>query len=580
MDTTKVVTGIVLLVVALAFSTSGLVDAQATNETETDDLTRSDVVGLEERSGPPLEELKDGGTPLPDAPPGIRSDNERLWWVTHWPADAILGSPGTHDDSYEERVDSTTTVSRTSVYLRTVSVEDTERTETVKVAFWRLEEREVEVGNTTRTIEVATDVEVEEHEVSYRAGMPIMEIPLGTTDEPRRVTMWIEGSDGPRWTFKHNPVAVSESIAVDSVGDFWALAGLYIVLPAIGGIAGGGVIGKRAISRTGKGPGYPIGAWLVGILLLLGVLALFAFSSVAELIGSLPYVVGGFVAVVGLIVILESQAVRERDVEFIKPEINSVGGPNGSKAVEALDVERRSETVVDLPSGDPAVVRSGVRPFIARAFGAAATIPSLAFDTRIDVSDRTESSQKSVDELIVVDPASSSVLEYESEGFEIDPPETRDELVRVVGVGVVAGLGLAALGMYTSWLWAVLGGAIVGAALLCSPVDGTADVDPAKAHVRSAWISSMLLSRDVEDAKTLEDARETIISQQGRGQREIQEAIEDQDATLVEEMLGTEVSRTLRDGDGPDVFKEELNDGSTASEGDDDQDDEGGDRNE
>lgn len=106
---------------------------------------------------------------------------------------------------------------------------------------------------------------------------------------------------------------------------------------------------------------------------------------IAELIGVLPYAVAGFVSLVGLIVILESQAVRERKVEFIKPEVNAVGGPDGSQAVEVLDVERRSETVVDMPSEEPAVVRSGLIPFLARSFGNSATVPSLAFDTRIGV---------------------------------------------------------------------------------------------------------------------------------------------------------------------------------------------------
>lgn len=548
--------------VGLSWSGVALVDAQSNETVDSSEELDLDVV---DREGPSLEELRDGGTPLPDAPPGVRTDGQRLWWAVHWPADAVMGSPGEFDDAYEERVDSTTTVTRTSVYLRTVAIEDRERTETVKVAFWREGTREVEDGNVTRTVDVAEDVQVKEHEISYRAGMPIMEIPLGTTDEPRRVTMWLEGSDGPRWTFTHEPVATAEPIAVGTVGDFWGLAALYLVVPIVGGLAVGGSVGKKAIDRAGKGPGYPIGGWLVGIGLLVGMGLLFAFGSIAELIGVLPYAVGLFVALVGLIIILESQAIRERTVEFVKPTINAVGGPDGSEAVEVLEVERSAETVVDMPSGDPAVVRSGLRPFLARAFGSSATVPSVAFDTRIDVSDTsTGSSSKKVDEFIVVDPDAEEVLEYESEGFEIDPPETRSELYRLLAIAGVAGSGLVAVGMRISWLWAVLGAFVVGSILILKPTDGVADVRPAKAHVRSAWISSMLLSRDVEDAKTLEDARETIISQQGRGERHVQEAIETQDATLVEEMLGAEVSRTLEGSDGPDVYEEELNDGRSS----------------
>jgi hypothetical protein len=551
-SSTAVVLVVVLVVAGVA--SVGLVGAQGSEEEPSSGET------IEEPSVS-LEELRDGGSNLPDAPPGIRADSERLWWLSHWPADAVLGDPGSFDDAYEERVSTGTTVSRTSVYLRTVAVDDRERTETVKVAYWRLDERKVEDGNVTRTEEIASDVVVEEHEVTYQAGMPIMEIPLRTAEEPRQVTMWIEG--GPRWRFEHDPVATAEPIAVDSVGDFWGLAALYLVVPIVGGLGAGGVVGKKWIMRAGKGPGYPIGGWLVAITIGTGLLGMFFFDNIAELLEGAPYAVGGLVAVVGLVVILESQAVRERSVEFIKPRINSVGSPDGTEAVEVLDVERRSETVVDMPDGSPAIVRSGIRPFLARAFGVAATVPSLAFDTRIDVDG------DDVDELIVVDPSSDSVLEYEPEGFAIDPPSTRDELVRVGSIGLVAAIAAAGIGMYLSWLVAIAGLVVLGSILLVAPTPGLADVEPAKAHVRSAWISSMLLSRDVEDARTLEEARETIISQQGRGERQVQEAIETQDATLVEEMLGTEVSRS-HDETGPDVYSEELNDGGSEEEDDED----------
>ena len=88
--------------------------------------------------------------------------------------------------------------------------------------------------------------------------------------------------------------------------------------------------------------------------------------------------------------------------------------------------------------------------------------------------------------------------------------------------------------------------AFVGAVAVATvrPQDGYARVDPAPAHLRSAWASMLYLSVEAEDADTIEDARDTIVSLQARSEKDVQEALQDQDSTLIEEMFSEDVDRS------------------------------------
>lgn len=535
----------VIGVVAVSFVGPAIAQEDPSNETETSDpfLEDPDVE---------LSELRDSGTNLPDAPAGVRTDQERIWYLEYWPANSLFADEGVRDSGQSDYVDASTTVQRQSVWLRTVKVEPGARTETINVAYWQTETHNNQTG--------LVALETETQEVEYQAGLPIMEIPLRSydRDEPTQVTMWLESDPSVRWSFEYAPLATAEPIAISTVGDFWSQAIWWILIPVIGGIAVAKPAGEKAIERTGKGPGYPLWGWLMLIGVLLFVIVWWRFDELAELVAAAPYVIAALVVSITFLAIVESQAIRERQVEFIRPHVKGIDGPTGADATEILEADRAEETVVDMPDGDPAVVRKGVIPWLSRAFGQAARVPQVALKTRISTNTPEDDGGKSdVDEIVLVDPDAEDVLEYEPESFESDIPTDRSDQITLLAYAGLAVAISAAIGMRVGWLWGTSTALIGVAALLLSPTPGSAYVEAASVHVRAAWITSMTLSSNVSDARSLEEARGRLIEEQSRTEIEVQQALEQQDRTLVEEMFGSEVDRSMDGSDLPEEIASE-----------------------
>jgi hypothetical protein len=124
-------------------------------------------------------------------------------------------------------------------------------------------------------------------------------------------------------------------------------------------------------------------------------------------------------------------------------------------------------------------------------------------------------------------------------------------------------------------------GALAVGVLVMSPTDGHADVWPASAHTRSAWISTLTLAQEVDDAHTLDQARETLVERQSKTQQEIQSVVEEQDSTLIESALGMDLDRSVESDESeesPDmdamlerIDKIETDGGSSDREEDDDE---------
>lgn len=495
-----------------------------------------------------LEELRSDGPQLGEGPASLRSDGDRMWWLKHWPASELLSSPGDPQDTGSEFVEPGGTVDRNAVYLRTAAVESLgERT--VHVVYWREGERERETANGTITETAPVDVIHDTHTIDLESGMPIEEISLRQSDDPRQVTMWVEGAEEElRWTFEHDSTPTAEDAGIETRGDYLTMVAWQFLLPIVIGGAISGRAALGAVGRAGMGPGYPLSIWITMIALGSVALMLFAFDTLAELLASAPMVASGFVILVVGIVVLESQMTRDKRVIFFRPDTVESVTPRDDKGADAIMAAEQEETVVDI-NGRPAIVRRGLRPFLARVFGRAAFVDELAFETKI----KLPTSRK--DEMVVVDPDAPQVLDYEPEGFALDPPEpsSLEEAVRplsiLLGIAVVVGL----IGSWLSWGAGLVVGGLMLLPILFTPVDGKAEVEPASAHVRKAWISTVTLAHEVDDAKTLDQAREKLVEQQSRTQQEVQAAVERQDSTLVEEMLALDLDRTLEDEEDQEV---------------------------
>lgn len=537
--------GRLALVATLVIATVGMAGIVAADETSTEAPANATESTADTKYS--LEELRAGGEQLSDSPPSVRVDGQRMWWVEHWPADSLFSQPGEIDDPGAEYLERGATVDRNSVWLRTVSVGDTTE-RTLRIVYW--DEAETDAGEP-----VPVDVVEDTQTVEVSPGMPMIEVDLRESEDPRHVTMWIEGDEETvRWTFQHDSVATTEDAGISTRGDYLSAVALQFFIPIIIGSAISGYGVKRAIERVGRGPGYPILAYLIALAVGLFMFVWSQFSTLAEVLAVAPYLASVVVILVIGIVVLESQAVRDREVLFFKPNSRVVDGPNGEEARDALTGDMTEEVVCELPDGRPALVRKGIVAFVARWFGSAAVVPSAAFETRIKLE------ESEWDELIVVEPESDSALEYEPESFKWNPPspEDRDGWMRVATMGVAIAMVVAAIGASLSWTWGLAIGAAAVLVIVLSPVDGNAHVEPADAHTRAAWITALTMETRVDDAKTLSKARQTIIEQQSSSQMEIQSALEEQDATLVESMLG-DVERGFGDR-GDEIESQELSD--------------------
>ena len=545
-----------IVVVMLALGALSVPAAgQSANATADANVSTADSLG-EAGVGLSLEELRRGGPTIDGNPDSVRVES-RMWWLIHWPASAVTSDVGSMTDTSSEFVSRSETVSRNSVYLRTNAIDPPSDPKTLKIVYWRegTQTRETSEGGTIEE-PVARDIVVDSHEITLNRGMNIHEIPLRKSEEPRQVSMWLEDNDRVRWTFTHESVATTATAGIETRGDYlWSVATQFLI-PIVVGSALTGAGARKAIKKTGLGPGYPIGLWLVGIAIAAGLALVWWFESIAVVLAWAPQLLAGIVILVVGIVVLESQAVGDRDVAFIQPTTKSVDGPNEEEGADALIAAAQVERVVDMPSGPPAVVRPGLLAFVARWRGAAARVPSMAFETKIKTPVGPWS------EIVIVDPEADTVLDYNSEGWSLEPPdiESRDDLLKFGTLGLVIAAVSVLVARELSITWGLGLAAVALLAILAEPVDGFADVEPASAHTRSAVISTMTLSHKVADAHTLDQARETIVGLQSETQQEIQRVVEKQDATLVESALGMDIDRSVddRDQDVDDVDLEDA----------------------
>lgn len=540
-----------LLAVPIAAQSDG-------NTTTTTNATNATTEGGEEYT---LQELKSDGPKSPNSPDSVRILSSRMYWVIHWPADALLSEPGNPEDDNWEFLAPGERVERDSVYLRTILLNSASEDMTVKVAYWREGERTVEVGNSTTTEPTIEDLVVDTHHITFEKGWAMQEINLRRSDEPRQVTMWVEGqSDELRWTFEHESTATSQSANIQTEGDYLTRATLEFILPVVGGVFIVGFLVALALRRAGMGPGWGYPKWAFALVVSSGLILATQFTNTTELLVNAPRILAVLVVAIVGIVMLETYTTNVSHTAFFRPILGAATSPSGEKAVDIVELEEREEKTVKMPDGSTAVVRPGLRAFLSRIFGGAARLERAEeLKTRLTLTDSP------IDEMIWVHPESDDVLDYEPEGWKLrlPNPQERDDWLRLL-------VGVATIIAFTQLVATAYGGMWGSVAFLFAlglatvrPRDGYARVDPAPAHLRSAWASMLYLNVEAEDADTIEDARDTIVSLQARSEKDVQKALQDQDSTLIEEMFTEDVDR---DGTSVVDLLEE-----------DDEDDQGGD---
>lgn len=545
-------------------------------------------------SGWTLDELRRDGQQPSDSPPSVRLGGDRMLWLVHWPARSMWADVGDPTDDSYEFVGERGPVSDSSVYIRSIRKDRGTDDFTVRVVSYRVDERETRADDGSTTTErVPADVRERSVDVSLGTGWSIAEVDLQNTDEDREVLMYVEGAENSlRWTFGHQPVATSQAAPISTEGDYLYRVAVQVFLPAVGFVFAGGFLSRAALRRAGKGPGLGFAGWGM----LLGFVAFFGFifgpiESTADLLVAAPTLFAVVLAIVTVIVILESYEVRTRKVLFVKldpynvlsPAASTDGstdgpaatdGGQGEMALDAIFGQESSETVVEMPDGTEAVVRDGPLSFLSRAFaGCAARLPKTA--TR---QSRVELEGGEHDEMIFVSPEfdandEDSAIRFTPEGWEVRWPEIEDWRDLLQPAAIVGVIGVATLSV---WSFEPVFGALValagGAVWLVRPTEGEAAFEPAKGHVRAAIVTAMHMATEVSDAETLEDARETIIRQNATKQKEIEAALDKQDSTIVEEAHSLDVERSFNpdaNGSSSESLSEQLDDLEEVSSDDD-----------
>jgi hypothetical protein len=461
-----------------------------------------------------LSELRQDGTHYKK--PSARIGNDRVYWLTHKPASKPWQNDKDLLESNEVRSD--------EVYLNTIRTSSEPETVTVKIAFW---ERATRSGPNGSTETVAANVSVITREVQLGQGWPSAAIDLPEHQEPVQMTMWLASAPGEaRWTFTHHSSALSKSAAINNQGDYLISAVEDFVLPTLVGAFVVGWLVKRGLERAGVGPMWGFAPWIM-LLGIGGGVAIFGlFGSLAEIFVSLPRIISALVVGVIGIVVLESYEVGVADARFIQPEPEAAKNASGEEALDARKARERSERVVETPDNRVAIVRKGLRPFLARLSGSMAILEGHEqLDTRLEVTEGED------DELFIVSPNADDVLEYESEGFRW----TANPLVVAAAVAV-GGFGLNHFVGPLAGLGGAIGAFALGAYLYLEATDGYARVEPAPAHLRSAWVTSMYMQREADEAETLQESRQKRVREKAKNQKHIERALEDQDQTLIEAM--------------------------------------------
>ena len=549
-------TAIAALAVLLAVS--GLVAPVVAQDASTPDEPRN---ASDEYT---LDELKQGGTTVSGAPASVRMTQRKQFWVVHWPATAVGSNVG--EDDQWSHVEPGTRVDRNAVYLRSIVLD--QETVHVKVASWRRGERTVTEGNTSRTVPVARNVTVRTHEVSLDRGWPMVAVPLPQHNRPTQVTMWIEEYPGARWRFEHQSVATTQNAGIESEGDYLVSLLLDVLVWVLGGGFVVGIAAKRALDRAGRGPGYGYGPWIFGLTLITVIGGFIAFQSLAEVIVAAPTVLAAYTVGVFGIILLETYTSNVRKVQFEQLDVEHATTPSGDDGYGWRTTATTTEDVVRMPDGRDAVVRKGLFPFLARVFGRAATLRNQG-----EIAHRIEDTGPSkIDERILVHPDADEVLRYEPEGFkwawetESEDPHADTDATEVQGYEVAktafAGLatttlvglaltnpipsGLGLLGAIGAVLGQPLALAAGGLAVLIvgrEAVPGEALVVPAPSHMETAYATTAMLAELSEDADTIDEFKRLYRRERIKSQKDVEEALEKRDQTLVEGMFD------LEDGD-------------------------------
>lgn len=491
-------------------------------------------------------QLRSGGQTVSGGDPSMRWLPDAGSVYVDYPGSNPLTNTQTEDWQAQNVLENNALVETNELTVNSQRPRDAEsESYELEVVYWSETTTQTDNGTVSET-----QVESREtKELTFEGPFDRQTVELQQSDSERRVTMWLEDStgdriDGAQWTFRHHSIPTSQGAGIDTMGDYLGTAIMEFLAPIGLGVFAVGAIASKAVKRAGKGPGYGYGPWIFVLSLACIVGALFAFSSLAELLVGVPLLAALFISGLVGIVVLESDHASTKKTLFLRPHLVDVANPRGDDVVDSMLGDAREETLVELQGGQQAVVRSGLLPFLSRVFGGMAKLtPTRPMTTEMNLVD------SEWDQLVFVDPDADETLDYQPEGWQLEFPalEERGDYLRVGTLGLVLVGIVGSVGTSVSWTLGFVVGAVAIVGYLATPRSTSATVEPASGHERAALTSMMYLAEAHDDAETIESAREKLIQERAQSERDIDDALEKQDATLIEEMFGSDVDRRIVD---------------------------------
>lgn len=539
MSKKKFVFVLVLVVVASPLLASIGVSAQAVDNSTTTNQTSEYT----------LVELQEGGQQMSGAPPSLRWLGDRSsMYVDYEETNPLkdMSNPNT-DWSVENLLTTGTTVPRDEIRFHYQGARSTaNESYTLHIVYWERGERETSTENGVVREPAAVNVTHETSTLSFSSAFDVETVDL--SDEPRyydqgtRVTMWIDGQEGARWTFFYKPLPTSRGVSTDTAGErLWWLLKYFVSTLLVTGILAAAFI-LYAREKAKAGPQYGLGAWAF-LIFVGGFFALYyGYDGISTIFIRAPVLLA--IGIILLLTLIQIEGMDDHlaDVRFVRPVVTSATSTSGDSAVDAIRVESQEEKIAQLPSGKMAVIRPGMGKFLARLFGGAAIIQNGGDRLKTRIFDEGKAK---TDEWVWVHYNAPEVLDYDPEGFSFDL-DGRD-LQGAAALLILIGVGMTWLVGWTAAMTSVGAAIALGLPFVTTVHNGTARVAYASAHERAAWASMMYASIELANADTLEESREQVYKERSKSAKDVDEQVEERDLTLINEMVGGEVSAKVTD---------------------------------
>ncbi len=549
---------VVLVGVAIAPATA--VAQETVNETANSSAEPT-ANASEQESGLTLEDLQRGGSQVSGAAPSTRwLEGSGAVFIDYPSTDPL--APPAKDWEVENVLERGGTVSADQLRVNAQRPRDAGFAEyELVVVHWDKDWKQV--GNETQ--EVATNVEQNEHTLSFDGPRDRATIDLPNTDGDRRqVTMWLERDgervDGARWTFEHKSAPLTTDSGIDSSGDQLKWALLIFVVPLGIGIPVAVKGAQRVLAQTGKGPMIP--AVIYGALGIGGMFmaTVFGWKTTVTALVNQPLLFSLGLILLTFWAVLEWGGHDTTRAMFQRDELRDATTPTGEDVHDTLFQDMLDRRLVRTENeGEYIMVEPGPRAFLARWFGVAPTLDVSELSTQINVK------QGKWDKLFVADPDAERALVYEKPTLTLSlsrETERTGWLGKIAGVrwsvfawSLSAGgfawlIGKALLGTPTAALvLGLLAGFLVSAATV---VEGSIEFNAAPVHYTQA--RQVLADSQTEhaDAVTIESLEEIAWSERSKSALDARRVQSHMDRTVTERMVEDELglSGMFTDGDG------------------------------